>query len=531
VGRVGFTVMTGGGPGLMEAANRGAKDVGAKSVGCNIVLPHEQSANPYLDVDLSFDHFFVRKVLLLKYSICFVVMPGGAGTMDELFETATLIQTGKVKGFPIILYGKDFWAPVLDQLKLMVEKGTISAGEMDFIHVVDSVDLPGYEIPGVPDRADLQKAAALIAKSRKPLLYIGQGAVISGAGKAVAQLAEKLNAPVVNTLLGKGAMPEDHALHLGMLGMHGTAYANKAVMNCDLIFSIGARWDDRIIGKLSEFCPNATKIHLDIDPAEFGKIIQPDVSLVGDARRGVEALLPLVRKLDSADWVKECAAWRKQYPLRYGKQGGLKAQMVLDELDKLTRGKAIVTTDVGQHQMWAAQFIRSTFNRSWISSGGAGTMGFGFPAAIGAQLGVPDTPVWAIVGDGGFQMTLCELATAALQKVPLKILIINNNYLGMVRQWQELFFDNRYSGVDMVGNPDFVKLAEAYGVKAWRIRRNGDVKRILKQAMAYNDGPCLIDAEVVKEDNVFPMVPAGAGYKDMLIERPKQKMAKPTGST
>ncbi len=396
---------------------------------------------------------------------------------------------------------------------------------------VDEVDLPGYEIPSMPDRADLQKAAALIAKSRKPLLYIGHGAVISGAGKVVTQLAEKLGSPVVNTLLGKGAMPEDHVLHMGMLGMHGTAYANKAVMNCDLIFSIGARWDDRIIGKISEFCPNATKIHLDIDPAEFGKIIQPDVSLVGDAKRGIEALLPLVRKLESADWIKECSAWRKQYPLRYGKQGGLKAQMVLDELDKLTRGKAIVTTDVGQHQMWAAQFIRSTFPRSWISSGGAGTMGFGFPAAIGAQLGVPDKPVWAIVGDGGFQMTLCELATAALQRVPLKILIINNNYLGMVRQWQELFFDNRYSGVDMVGNPDFVKLAEAYGVKAWRIRRNGDVKRILKQAMAYNDGPCLIEAEVVKEDNVFPMVPAGAGYKDMLIERPKQKMAKPTGST
>ena len=396
---------------------------------------------------------------------------------------------------------------------------------------VDEVDLPGYENPGVPDRLDLQKAAAAIAKSRKPLLYIGQGAVISGASKALLQLAEKLQSPVVNTLLGKGAMPEDHVLHMGMLGMHGTAYANKAVLNCDLIFSIGARWDDRITGKLSEFCPNATKIHLDIDPAEFGKIIQPDVSLVGDARLGLEALLPLVRKLDSADWVKECAAWRKQFPLRYGKQGGLKAQNVLDELDKLTRGKAIVTTDVGQHQMWAAQFIRSTFNRSWISSGGAGTMGFGFPAAIGAQLGCPDKPVWAIVGDGGFQMTLCELATAALQKVPLKILIINNSYLGMVRQWQELFFDNRYSGVDMVGNPDFVKLAEAYGVKAWRIRRNGDVKRVLKQAMAYNDGPCLIDAEVVKEDNVFPMIPAGAGYKEMLIERPKQKMAKPTGST
>ena len=350
-------------------------------------------------------------------------------------------------------------------------------------------------------------------------------------GKAITQLAEKLQAPVVTTLLGKGAVSEDHALHLGMVGMHGTAYANKAVMNCDLIFAIGSRWDDRIVGKLAEFCPTATRMHLDIDPAEFGKIIQPDVCMTGDARRGIEALLPQVEKLDTAEWVKQCGAWRKQYPLRYGKQGGLKAQHVLEEMDRIARGKAIVTTDVGQHQMWAAQFCRSTFNRSWISSGGAGTMGFGFPAAIGAQLGCPDKPVWAVVGDGGFQMTLCELATAALQKTPVKILIINNNYLGMVRQWQELFFDNRYSGVDMVGNPDFVKLAEAYGVKAFRIRRPGDVRRVLKQAAEYNDGPCLIDAEVVKEDNVFPMVPAGAGFKDMLIERPKQKMAKPTGST
>lgn len=396
---------------------------------------------------------------------------------------------------------------------------------------VDSVDLPGYEIPGVPDQASLQRAADLLSRARRPVLMIGQGAVIAGASKALTQFAEKLQAPVVTTLLGKGAMSEDHALHLGMVGMHGTAYANKAVMNCDLIFAIGSRWDDRIVGKLSEFCPTAPRLHLDIDPAEFGKIIQPDVSLVGDARRGIEALIPLVEKLDTAEWVKQCGAWRKQYPLKYGKQGGLKAQHVLEEMDRLTRGKAIVTTDVGQHQMWAAQFCRSTFNRSWISSGGAGTMGFGFPAAIGAQLGVPDKPVWAVVGDGGFQMTLCELATAALQKTPVKILIINNNYLGMVRQWQELFFDNRYSGVDMVGNPDFVKLAEAYGVKAFRIRRPGDVRRVLKQAAEYNDGPCLIDAEVVKEDNVFPMVPAGAGYKDMLIERPRAKMAKPTGST
>jgi len=415
--------------------------------------------------------------------------------------------------------------PVLLDLPKDITSGPCTAP------MVDTVDLPGYEIPGVPAAADLQKAAELLSRSRKPLFYVGQGAVIAGAGKALTQLIEKLNAPMVNTLLGKGAVAEDHPLNLGMLGMHGTAYANKAILECDLIFSIGARWDDRITGKLSEFCPGAAKLHLDIDPAEFGKIIQPDVSLVGDARRGVEALLPLVGKLDTAEWVKQTAAWRKQYPLRYPKQGGLRAQQVLDELDKLTRGKAIITTDVGQHQMWAAQFCRSTFNRSWISSGGAGTMGFGFPAAIGAQLGVPDRPVWAVVGDGGFQMTLCELATAQIQKLPLKVLIINNNYLGMVRQWQELFFDNRYSGVDMVGNPDFVKLAEAYGVKAFRIRRAGDVKRVLKAAAAYTDGPCVIEAEVVQEDNVFPMIPAGAGYKEMLIERPKQKMAKPTGST
>ena len=415
--------------------------------------------------------------------------------------------------------------PVLLDLPKDITSGPCTAPQ------VDTVDLPGYETPGIPSMESLQKAAELLSRARKPLLYVGQGAVIAGAGKAITQLIEKLNAPMVNTLLGKGAVAEDHPLNLGMLGMHGTAYANKAILDCDLIFSIGARWDDRITGKLSEFCPGASKLHMDVDPAEFGKIIQPDCSMVGDARRGIEALLPLVGKLDSADWVKQCAAWRKQYPLRYPKQGGLRAQQVLDELDKLTRGKAIITTDVGQHQMWAAQFLRSTFNRSWITSGGAGTMGFGFPAAIGAQLGVPDRPVWAVVGDGGFQMTLCELATAQIQKLPLKVLIINNNYLGMVRQWQELFFDNRYSGVDMVGNPDFVKLAEAYGVKAFRIRRSGDVKRVLKAAAAYTDGPCVIEAEVVQEDNVFPMIPAGAGYKEMLIERPKQKMAKPTGST
>ncbi len=396
---------------------------------------------------------------------------------------------------------------------------------------VSEVNLPGYELPTDPETGDLKLLAQLLTRSKKPVLYVGHGAVISDAGKAITLLAEKMNVPVVNSLLGKGAVPEDHPLHLGMLGMHGTAYANKAVMNCDLILSIGARWDDRIVGKVTEFCAGAVKVHVDIDPAENGKIIQPDLFICGNARTVMEELLPYVGKLDTADWVKQCQAWRKQYPLKYPKQGGLRAQHVLEELDRLTRGKAILTTDVGQHQMWAAQFCRSTFNRSWLSSGGAGTMGYGFPAAIGASIGNPGKPVWAIVGDGGFQMTLCELSTAVLQKVPVKILIINNRYLGMVRQWQELFFDNRYSGVTMEGSPDFVKLAEAYGVKAFRIRRSGDVRRIIKAANEYMDGPCLIDAEVVQEDNVFPMIPAGAPYSSMIIEKPKQKMAKPTGST
>jgi len=396
---------------------------------------------------------------------------------------------------------------------------------------VDKVNLPGYIVPGKADPDALKKAATLIAKSRKPVLYVGHGAVISGAGPAIMKLAEKLQAPIVNTLLGKGACAEDHPLHQGMLGMHGTAYANKAVTNCDMIMAIGARWDDRITGKLSEFCVGATKIHIDIDRAEFNKIVRPDVSIAADAKLAIEDLIPLVDKLDTGDWLKQIADWRKHFPLKYQKRGGLKAQHVLDRLDDLGGRDCILTTDVGQHQMWAAQFCLTTKNRHWLSSGGAGTMGYGFPAAIGAQFANPGKKVWCIVGDGGFQMTMCELATAALHKLPVKILIINNSYLGMVRQWQELFFENRLSGVDLEGNPDFVKLAGAYGIKGWRIKRPNEVDRILKAAMEWNDGPCLVEAEVIKEDNVFPMIPAGAALRDMIIERPKTKMAKPEGST
>ncbi len=415
--------------------------------------------------------------------------------------------------------------PVLIDLPKDVTQGPCDAP------FVDDVDLPGYDVPGRADADALDRAAELLSNAERPVLYVGHGAVISDAGKAVVSLAEKLRAPLVNTLLGKGAADETHPLHLGMLGMHGTAYANKAVADCDLIMAIGARWDDRITGKLDEFCTDAVKIHIDIDPAEFNKMVMPDVTLCGDARLVVEDLIPRVEAAPTEAWLNRIEGWRRKYPLKYPKQGGLRAQHVLDRLHALTQGKAIITTDVGQHQMWAAQFCLTTSNRYWLSSGGAGTMGYGWPAAIGAQFGCPEKSIWAVVGDGGFQMTQSELATAAIHKLPTKCLIINNNYLGMVRQWQELFFENRLSGVDLEGNPDFVKLAQAYGIKALRIKRPADVDRVLAEAEAYRDGPCVVVAEVVQEDNVFPMIPAGAPISGMIIEKPKERLEKPTGST
>ena len=439
-------------------------------------------------------------------------------------ETNELPRIAK-EAFHIATTGRP--GPVLVDVPKNVSQSPFT-GDLDA-----EIDLPGYrpEKGYDIDEVSIEEAARLINLAKKPLILAGHGAMISGAEAELIEIASKLDCPVTSTLLGKGVFPESHPLSLGMLGMHGTAYANKAICECDLIFNIGSRFDDRIIGQADKFGANAKIIHIDIDEAEMGKMIVPDVEVIGDAKTALKALLPQVEKRENPDWLEHLNGYKKKFPLGYKKQGGLRMQQVLDEIHELTEGDAIITTDVGQHQMWAAQFYTNDKSFKWISSGGAGTMGFGFPAAIGAQFACPDETVISVSGDGGFQMTLCEIATAVIHKLPIKILVLNNHYLGMVRQWQELFFDNRESGVDLEGNPDFVKLAEAYGAKGINIKRPADVKKKLQEALDYNEGPVLINAECIKTDNVFPMIPAGAALEDMLIEPPKYKMEKPVGST
>jgi len=377
-----------------------------------------------------------------------------------------------------------------------------------------TVNLGGYQVPGPGDLKSIKEAAELIMSAQKPLIYAGGGVIISGAQQELRRLAELIDSPVTTTLMGMTGFPGTHPLALGMLGMHGTKYANYAVCECDVLIAVGARFDDRVTGKMDEFAPQAKIIHIDIDPAEIGKNIQIDVPIVGDVREVLEKLIGELQQKKHPEWREKIAGWKKEYELRYKNGGCLKPQFVVEQIYEVTQGEAIITTEVGQNQMWAAQFYKFKNPRSFITSGGLGTMGYGLPAAIGAKVGRPEKVVIDIAGDGSIQMNIQELATAVHNDIPVIVAILNNNYLGMVRQWQEMFYDGRYSQTE-IESPDFVKLAEAYGALGMRVSEPDEVRPALEQAIAANK-TVVIDFVVDREENVLPMVPPGGCLNRML---------------
>ena len=392
-----------------------------------------------------------------------------------------------------------------------------------------SINLGGYHPKMDATPESIRDAAALIAQSKAPVLYVGGGAIKANAHKELLKLAELTGAPVVTTLMARGAFPDSHPQHLGMPGMHGTVAAVTALQKADLLITLGARFDDRVTGKLSTFAPNAKIIHADIDPAEIGKNRRADVALIGDLRLTIDALIPAIKsefkksQPDISAWVKQAYSWRTRFPLGYDHpaDGGVSPQYVIERIGKLSGPDAIYVAGVGQHQMWASHFVSYEKPRTWLNSGGLGTMGYAVPAAMGAKVGAPDTTVWAIDGDGCFQMTNQELVTCALNNIPIKVAVINNESLGMVRQWQTLFYNERYSNTQLHSKriPDFAKLADAMGCVGLTCDSTDDVDKTIAKAMEINDRPVVVDFSVHKDAMVWPMVAAGTSNDEIVNAR------------
>lgn len=388
----------------------------------------------------------------------------------------------------------------------------------------EDIYMRSYNPTYKPNLNQLRRSVEELAKAERPVILAGGGVILSNGAEALTNLARKLNIPVTCTLMGLGGFPATDPLWLGMVGMHGTYAANLAINNCDVLMCVGARFDDRVTGRLAAFAPKARIVHIDIDPTSIRKNVEVQVPVVGDCRLALEGIAEICEaKLQDKDWAGEHAAWiaavaewKKSKPLCYQENGNIKPQSVIEALYDITGGDAIIATEVGQHQMWVAQFYSFTKPRTLLTSGGLGTMGYGFPASVGAQFAFPDKKVIAVAGDASLQMNIQELATVVANRLPIKVVILNNRYLGMVRQWQELFYNNNYSSTNMEAQPDFVKLAEAYGAEGYRIEKAEDMRAILEKALA-SPNPAFIDVVVEREENVYPIVPAGAALDEMLL--------------
>ena len=428
----------------------------------------------------------------------------------NVHELATIIK----KAFFIANTGRP--GPVLVDLPKDVIN---SLSEFEY---PEKIEMRGYKPTVLGHQNQIKKAADMIKNAKRLLFYVGGGVIMSGGNRELTLLAKENNIPITMTLQGLGAFPMTEPQSLGMLGMHGTYWANQAVNNCDVLVSLGARFDDRVTGKIDAFAPSAYKIHVDIDPTCIDKNVIVDLPIVGDVKHVLAELAAEINTPpDLNDWWEQIEKWKDECPLTYeNNDGKLRTQYVLDRLNEFTKGEAVIVTDVGQHQMWTAQYYKFNHPRSHITSGGLGTMGFSLPAAIGAAFGVKDRPIISISGDGGFQMNIQELTTAVFNKLPVKFIIINNSFLGMVRQWQELFHAEKYSFTDLGdSNPDFRKIGEAFGLKSFSTTKPEEVDPILEEAFSINDGPVLIEFKVEKEDMVFPIIPSGATLKEMMTKR------------